>query len=126
MKNVNECSLKERGEYNEAQQDAIDTHSRGIAKLKVRNAADGIEEDEIQDNLAKIADLKVDRGILKARREAFFASQSAINPPTDPQLKQIKTDLDSVNALTVDRRIVSEVASLTTDAFNTFSEIQPS
>lgn len=126
MKNVNECSLKERGDYSEAQQDAIDTHTRGIAKLKVRNAADGIYEDEIQDNLAKIADLKADRGILRARRDAFFASQSAINPPTETQLKQIKKDLDSVNALTVDRRIASEVVCLATDALNTFSEIQPS
>jgi len=126
MKRINECSPQELVEYNAAQQDAIDTHTRGIAKLKVRNAVDGIDENEYQENLARIADLKAERGILRARRDAFYAAQSAINPPDSHQLAQIKSNLDAVNALTVDRQIVVEVVGLATDAFNTFSDIQPS
>lgn len=126
MKKRNDCSLKELGDYNDAQQDAIDTHSRGIAKLKVRNAASEVREEEYQENLAKIADLRMARGILRARRDAFYASRSAINPPTKPQLQRIKKSLDAVNALTFDRRIVGEIVSLAADAFNTFGEIQPS
>lgn len=125
MKNYNDCTPDEINDYNLAQQDAADTHTRGIGKLMVRNLHPNVEEDEIAENNEKIADLKAARGIVRARRDAFYANQAAMEPPTPSQLQSLKRDLGKVNRLTAQRRILTQVTQLTTNALNTFNEIQP-
>ena len=125
MKPFNECTPEEISDYNTAQQDTIDCHTRAIAKLRVRNQATNIEDDEKNENKEKIADLRADRGILRARRDAFYASRAQIEPPTEKQLSALKENLDAVNKLTVERRIAVKVTELATDALKTFSDIQP-
>ncbi len=125
MKSYNDCSTDEINNYNLAEQNAGDTHTRGIGKLRVRNRHPDVKEDEIAENNEKIADLRAARGIIRARRDAFYANQARIEPPTPPQLKSLKRDLDKVNRLTAKRRILTQVVQLTTNALNTFNEIQP-
>jgi len=124
MKTYNECTPEEVNDYNLAQQDAADTHTRGIGKLKLRNLHPDVKEDEIAENNERIADLKADRAIVRARRDAFYASRAQIEPPTQPQLQGLKRDLEDVNRLTAQRRILEEVVKLAADALNTFGEIQ--
>ncbi len=125
MKPFNECTPAEIDAYNTAQQDSVDCITRSIGKLRIRNLHAGVSQDEIAENNEKISDLKVDRALLRARRVAYFANRARIEPPTETQLSALKTNLDEVNRLTVERRIVVEVVKLTTDALNTFTEIQP-
>ena len=125
MKPFNDCTPEEIDDYNAAEQDAADCLTRSIGKLRIRNVHSDVEEDEIAENNEKITDLRADRALHEARGEAFFANSARIEPPTEDQLTALKTNLDEVNRLTVERRIVVEVVKLTTDALNTFTEIQP-
>ena len=125
MKTITQCSSDEVNNYTTAQQDAIDTHSRGIAKLLVRNGVDGISNEEHEDNLVEIADLRAERGILRARRDAFYADKSAINPPSKDQLKALKKNLNAVSRLSVKRKIASKVVALATSSVTLFNQIQP-
>lgn len=125
MKPFDECTPAEIDDYNTAQQDSVDCITRGIGKLRIRNIHADVSQDEIAENNEKISDLKVDRALLRARRVAFFANRARIEPPTTAQLTALKKNLDDVNKITTQRRIIGEVVALATENLNTFNEIQP-
>lgn len=120
-----ECTFKQLDDYDQAQRDAANSLSRGIAKLGIRNLEDDVTEDEIKDNKEKIADLTLDLALHKAKVAAFDARRAQIEPPTPEQLDSLRENLDKVNSLTLSRTLASEVVKFTTDSLNTIKEIQP-
>jgi hypothetical protein len=124
-KNVEQCTPAERTAYNKAAETRELTLSASIGKLRARNIVLAPSERERRLNTVKIADLTAESAALFASVDAFNTSLEAINPPTRTQLARLKEQLDAVNALTNRRRILEDVVTATTEAANTFREIQP-
>ena len=125
MKPHHECTPEEINNYNIAQQDTVDTHTRGIVKLRQRNFDPATPEDEWKENNEKITDLRADRSIVRARRDAFYAKRATIKPPTEAQMDELKKNLDMVNSLEAKRKIVNDVVKFAHAATETFTKIQP-
>lgn len=125
MKPYNDCTPEEIDNYNRAQQETADTHTRGISKMILRNLQSGVSEEEREENIETIADLRADVAILRARREAYYANRSRIEPPTNTQLQALRNNLNNVNRLTIKRNVTRKVVVITTKALNSFKEIQP-
>lgn len=125
MKSNDNCSLLECDVYDQSQRNATNLLSRSITKLEIRNLRPGVKQDEIEDNMEKIADLKANLGILESQGVAFKVNRAKINPPTSDQLKVLKKNLDKVNELTTEKRILVEIGQITTEALDTIKEINP-
>lgn len=125
VKSNDNCSLLECDVYDQSQRNATNLLSRSITKLEIRNLRPGVKQDEIEDNMEKIADLKANLGILESQGVAFKVNRAKINPPTSDQLKVLKKNLDKVNELTTEKRILVEIGQITTEALDTIKEINP-
>jgi hypothetical protein len=124
-KRVGQCNANEVTNYNTAAERRELGIMASIGKLEERKVELPPTDRERQLNNLKIADLTADLATLRARVHAFNQNQETINPPTDGQLTRLRAQLDAINALTTQRRILEDVVALTTDAANTFREIQP-
>ena len=125
MKRFEDCSVEEIRAYHKAEVRKEHTLMRSRFKLRKRNIRLASVDPEHMANQAKIADLTAEIAAHQSMANAFFDRQAAINPPTDAQLKSLKAQLDAVNKLTINRRILKAVVKATTNAANTFKKIQP-
>lgn len=125
MKSRDNCSLSERDAYDQSQRNGTNLLSRSITKLEIRNLRPDVKQEEIEENLEKIADLKANFGVLEAQGVAFKVNRAKIEPPTLDQLQVLKNTLDKVNELTTERRIFLEIVQITNDALETLKEINP-
>jgi len=111
--------------YYRSQQLTRETLVDSISVLKKRNRR-RIPEAEHAENSGKIADLEADKIIIDAKRTAFDANKSAIEPPTDPQLDRLHDLVEAVEKLTAEAKVVDEVIALTGESLATFNQIQQS
>lgn len=111
-------------DYHESYELSQEAHIDEASKLKKRRRRAGEEErDEID---IRLLDNAADIALLDAKFAAFEANRAAINPPSDQQLKKLREIVDKVEKLNVNQAILSEAIALTTEALNTFNQIQPS
>lgn len=117
-------SIIERKNYYIAYQRTMALLTASILELKERNDV-AVSPGEKAENDAMILDLQRKVALVEADRLAFKANSEKITPPTENQLQQLSALIKEVDALTAQTKVIVKILQLTTDAINTWKEIQP-
>ncbi|MEQ8814754.1 MAG: hypothetical protein RLO51_01305 [Thalassobaculum sp.] len=124
MRKKPDLSIPDRQAYDRAYERREDAILRSIEKLEDRNR---ITEDDAERtaNRARIAALEDELDRHAQKRVAFIAGRHAINPPTHEQLERLGGNLEEVELLTANHRIVDQIVALAHDNGRTFEAIHP-